>query len=157
MPTKKSGAKKDTPAPSMTLERFEEIWQSPYGKGKVPDFSQIYPHYHPNCRFHDSIQSFDGRDKFVEMCDRLEKRCSEIYMDIHDIAQNGNTFFIEWTMTMRFRKTPLTPMHGATKVTVDDDGLITLHRDYYDLWGDSLDAVPGVGKMYRWFMTTVMG
>jgi len=28
----------------MTLERLEEIWMSPYGKGKLPDHSRIYPH-----------------------------------------------------------------------------------------------------------------
>ena len=141
----------------LTLDRFQEIWGSPYGKGKKPDYSQIYPYYHPNCRFQDCIQAFEGRDTFMEMCNRLAKRCSEIYMDVHATAQNGNIFFVQWTMTMRFRKTLLTPLHGATRVTVDDAGLIIEHRDYYDLWGDSLDAVPVIGSMYRWFMRTVMG
>ena len=142
----------------MTLERLEKIWMSPYGKGKIPDYSQSYPHYHPDCRFHDSVQAFQGRDTFIQMCERLEKRCSEIYMDIHSMGQNGNNiFFVEWTMTMSFRNTPLTPIHGASRLNVDDDGLITLHRDYYDLWGDSLDAIPVMGKMYRWFMKNVMG
>ena len=142
----------------MTLERLEKIWLSPYGKGKLPDYSQIYPHYHPDCLFRDSIQAFRGRDTFIQMCERLEKRCSEIYMDINSMGKNGdNIFFVEWTMTVSFRNTPLTPIHGATRLNVDDDGLITLHRDYYDLWGDSLDAIPVMGKAYRWFMKNVMG
>ena len=142
---------------AMPLDRFLEIWKSPYGKGKKPDYSQIFPYYHPNCRFRDSIQGFEGKEKFMEMCARLTKRSSEIYMDVHNVAQNGNTFFVEWTMTMRFSRAPLTPLRGSSRINVDDDGLITEHRDYYDLWGDSLDAVPLIGKMYRWFMTTVMG
>jgi hypothetical protein len=141
----------------MTLERFREIWEIPYGQGKKPDYSRIYPYYHPDCRFQDSVQAFQGKDKFVQMCDRLQKRCSELYMDVHAMAKNGNIFFVQWTMTMRFRRTPLTPLQGATRVTVDDAGLITEQRDYYDLWGDSLDAIPVMGKMYRWFMKTVMG
>jgi len=141
----------------MTLDRLLEIWTSPYGDDPVPDYSRIYPHYHPNCRFHDSIQSFDGLDIFMEMCERLEQRCAEIRMEVHSAAQNGNVFFVEWTMTMSFRGTPMTPLYGATRLNVDDDGLITLHRDYYDLWGDTLDVIPGVGKAYRWFMKTVMG
>jgi len=142
----------------MTLERFREIWMSPYGKRKVPDYSQIHPHCHPNCRFHDSAQAFQGRDTFIQRCKRLEKRCSEICMDIHSMGQNGgNVFFVEWTMTMRFRNTPLTPIHGTSRLNVDENGLITLHRDYCDLWGDSLDAIPVMGKMYRWFMKSVMG
>ena len=141
----------------MTPDKFLEIWNSPYGADPVPDYSKIYPHYHPDCRFHDSIQSFDGRDNFMEMCERLEQRCAEIRMEVHSAAKNGNVFLIEWTMSMRFRGTPLTPLSGASRLNVDDDGLITLHRDYYDLWGDTLDVIPGVGKAFRWFMKTVMG
>lgn len=141
----------------MTLERLLEIWNSPYGHDMVPDFSKLFSHYHPNCRFQDSIQAFDGLEKFKDMCKRLEKRCSEIRLEVHGAAKNGNVFFVEWTMTVRFRGTPMTPMYGATRLNVDEEGLITLHRDYYDLWGDSLDAVPLVGRVYRWFMRTVMG
>ena len=143
--------------PALTLDRMLEIWKSPYGGGKRPDFSQIFPYYSADCRFQDSIQAFQGKDKFMEMCDRLHRRCSEIYMEVHNAAQNGNIFMFEWTMTVRFGRTPLTPMKGATRITVDDKGLITEHRDYYDLWGDSLDAVPMIGKAYRLFMKTVMG
>ena len=157
MSPKRPGTEKDPSGPALTLDRMLEIWNSPYGSGKKPDFSRIYPHYHPHCRFHDSIQAFEGKQKFVEMCDRLSRRCSEIYMDVHTAAQNGNTFFFEWTMSVRFGPAPLTPMYGATKVTVDEEGLITAHRDYYDLWGDSLDAIPVMGKIYRLFMKTVMG
>ena len=142
---------------AMTLERLLEIWNSPYGDDPVPDYSNIYPHYHPNCRFHDSIQSFDGLDTFMEMCERLEERCAEIRMEVHSAAQNGSIFLIEWTMTMSFRGTPMTPLNGASRLNVDEDGLITLHRDYYDLWGDTLDVIPVVGPAYRWFMKTVMG
>ena len=141
----------------ITIEKFLEIWNSPYGESKLPDYSKIFPHYHHNCRFHDSIQSFDGLDKFKEMCKRLEKRCKEIRMEVHAVAKNGNTFFIESTMTMKFGPAPLTPMHVNSKIVFDDNGLITLHRDYYDLWGDTFDIIPGIGKLYRWFMRTVMG
>ena len=143
----------------MTVERMLEIWMSPYGKGEKPVYSEIYPHYHPNCRFQDSVQAFQGRDIFIDMCERLMQRCAEIYMDVHNIAkaENENVFLVEWTMSMRFKMSPLTPMYGATRLTVDEDGLITMQRDYYDLWGDIFDAIPGFNKMYRWFVRTVMG
>lgn len=75
------------------------------------------------------------------------------------MGRNGdNLFFVEWTMrTMRFRNAPLTPIHGTSRLNVDQNGLITLHRDDYDLWGDSLEAIPFMGKTYRWFMKRVVG
>lgn len=141
----------------ITVEKFLEIWNSPYGKEKMPSYSNIFPYYHENCRFQDSIQSFEGLDKFKEMCKRLEKRCKEIRMEIHAVAKNGNVFLVEWTMPMKFGPAPLMSMYGASKIIFDENGLITLHRDYYDLWGDTLDVMPGIGKLYRWFMRTVMG
>ncbi len=142
---------------SMTVKKMQEIWESPYGKGKLPDFSELIPHIHPNCHFQDSIQSAQGRDKFVEICERLGKRCSELVIEVHNAGKNENVFFIEWTMSMSIMGSPMTHMKGITRLVVDDDGLITFWRDYYDLWGDTFDAIPLIGKLYRLFVQTVMG
>ena len=34
---------------------------------------------------------------------------------------------------------------------------IIKQRDYYDLWGDILDNIPRIGKMYRKFMKKKFG
>jgi len=157
MKKKPSKSGSDALAGGLTLEKVREIYEKTYGDEGKPDFSHIYPYYHPNMRFQDCIQVIEGKEKFMEMCDRLARRCSELYMDVHDIAQNGNVIFLQWTMTLRFMKTPRTPLNGVTKLTLDEDGLILEHRDHFDLWGDSFDAIPGVGKLYRLFMKKVMG
>ena len=145
----------------MTLDRLLEIWTSPYGEDKVPDYSQIYPHYHPNCRFHDSIQHFDGLDIFKEMCERLEERCNEIRMEVHSAGQNGNVFFVEWTMTMSFRGTPMTPLNGATRLNVDDDGLVqisALKKENIDKAMEMVKAIvaePEAGVTYEGKITKI--
>lgn len=156
MGEKKSGDL-GTATDGLNLDKVREIYSKTYGADGKPDFSHIYPYYHPQVRFRDSIQMIEGKEKFMEMCARLAKRCSELYMAVHDIAQSGNVIFLQWTMTLRFKKTPLTPLNGVTKLTLDDNGLIVEHRDFFDLWGDSFDAIPVVGKAYRLFMKTVMG
>ena len=60
------------------------------------------------------------------MCDRLASRCEKLHFDIHDLAQARNIIFMQWTMTMTFRKTPSTPMYGCTKLTLHEDGWISL-------------------------------
>jgi hypothetical protein len=78
-------------------------------------------------------------------------------MDIGAIAQNGNTIFMDWTMTMVFRRSPSTPIYGSTKLVLHEDGRIIAQRDYYDLWGDIFDGIPFFRGPYRGFMRKVFG
>ncbi len=108
-------------------------------------------------RFRDCIQAISGKTEFIALCERLTKRCTELRMDIKKIARNGDWIFMEWTMTMVFRRSPLTPIHGSTVLTLDAGGLIVEQRDYYDLWGDIFDNVPYFKRSYRSFMKRVFG
>lgn len=141
----------------LTPDAIREIWTKTYNTQGKPDWGNIYPYYHPDIVFHDAIQRLEGMEEFVAMCERLAKRCERLNFDIHDLAQAGNIFFMQWTMTMEFRKTPMTPMYGCTKLTLHEDGRILEQRDYYDIWGDIFAGVPGMKKLYPAFMRKVFG
>jgi limonene-1,2-epoxide hydrolase len=98
-----------------------------------------------------------GKTAFIEMCDRLTKRCKELQMNILAIAEGEDAIFMQWEMTMIFRNTPSTTLYGASKLTLDQDGRIIHQRDYYDLWGDIFPNVPLMKKLYPWFMKRVFG
>lgn len=150
-------ATESKPKEGLTLDKAREIYSRTKAPGGKIDISHIYKYYHPNMVFRDSIQVVKGRAPFIEMSERLVSRCDELLMEVHNAAQTGNVIFVEWTMSMRFQKTPFTPLHGTTRLTLDEDGLILEHRDYFDLWGDSFDAVPGFGKLYRRVMHRLFG
>jgi hypothetical protein len=38
---------------------------------------------------------------------------------------------------------------GCTRLLLDEEGRVIDHRDYFDLWGDMIDAFPRVSKVYR--------
>jgi hypothetical protein len=78
-------------------------------------------------------------------------------MEIVNIAQNDNVIMLDWVMTMMFKKYPDTPMYGATKLVLSNDGLIIHQRDYYDLWGDIFNNIPRFNKMYRNFLVKKFG
>ena len=141
----------------LTPESIVEIWSKTYNTEGKPDWSHLYPYYHPDIVFQDAVQKLEGFDRFTEMCDRLAERCERLRFDIHDIVQEGNIIFLQWTMTMMFRRTPMTPIHGASKFTLHEDGRILEQRDYYDLWGDIFDGIPGFRSAYRGFMRKVFG
>lgn len=134
-----------------------DLWSKTYNTQGKPDWSHIFPYYSDEIVFQDTIQKVVGKQAFIAMCDRLTKRCKELRMKILSIAVEANTIFMEWEMTMIFRNTPSTSLFGTTKLTLNDDGLITYQRDYYDLWGDIFANVPGMKKFYPRFMKRIFG
>jgi limonene-1,2-epoxide hydrolase len=134
-----------------------DLWSKTYNTSGKPDWSHIFPYYHEEIIFQDTIQKVVGKKDFIDMCNRLTKRCEELQMKIFSIAANENQIFMEWEMTMIFRKTPSTSLYGCTKLTIGEDGRITHQRDYYDLWGDIFVNVPVMKKAYPRFMKRVFG
>ena len=134
-----------------------ELWSRTYNTRGKPDWSHIFPYYSEDIIFEDTIQKVVGKQDFVAMCNRLTERCEELKMDITAIASNENLIFMEWEMTMIFRKNPSTTLYGCTKLTLDENGRITHQRDYYDLWGDIFSNVPTMKKLYPRFMKRVFG
>ncbi len=76
------------------------------------------------------------------MCNRLTDRCEQLNMDITDVVVEGNIAFLQWTMTMMFKKFPSTPVYGCSKLTFAEDNRILHQRDYFDLWGDIFNGIP---------------
>lgn len=126
-----------------------ELWSKTYNRDGQPDWSHIFPYYHADIVFQDSIQRVVGKVAFEEMCNRLTKRCRSLHMDLSNIMQKDNVISMEWVMTMSFKKSPDTPLYGVTRLTLNDDGYIIEQRDYYDLWGDIFNNIPHFNKFYR--------
>jgi len=141
----------------LSIEEIKELWSKTYSEEGKPDWSHIFPFYSENIVFHDSIQRIEGKVKFVEMCNRLSKRCRSLKMDIYNIVKTDNIVMMDWKMTMSFRFFPKKPIYGATRLTSDSEGMIIEQRDYYDLWGDIYDGIPGFRRIYRWFMKSFFG
>jgi limonene-1,2-epoxide hydrolase len=152
---KGSGA--DILSVELNLDTIRELWSRTYNTQGKPDWSHIYPYYHPDIVFQDSIQRIEGIEGFIALCERLTKRCKELRMEIHAAAQDGRVIFMQWTMTMMFDKFPSTPVCGSTVLTLGEDGRIVNQRDYYDLWGDIFNGIPWFRAPYRKFMRKHFG
>jgi limonene-1,2-epoxide hydrolase len=143
--------------PPLTPERLREVWSKTYNREGKPDWSHIFPYYHENIVFQDSIQRVEGMEAFKALCHRLAKRCVQLNMYILSVMGDERTIFFQWKMQMMFRRFPSSPVYGCSKLTLADDGRIIEQRDYYDLWGDIYDGIPGFRRVYRWFMHKYFG
>ena len=141
----------------LNTELVAELWSKTYNRDGQPDWSHIFPYYHQDIVFQDSIQKVVGKKDFIAMCERLTKRCRSLHMDLSNIMQKDNVISMEWIMTMSFKKSPDTPLYGVTRLTLNDDGYIIEQRDYYDLWGDIFNNIPHFNKFYRKNMKKYFG
>lgn len=141
----------------LTPERFCELWSRTYNTEGKPDWSHIFPYYHEDIVFEDSIQRINGIEEFTSMCERLTSRCKQINMEIISVAMNPKEIFFEWKMLMMFKKYPPTPVFGCTKLTLGDDNRIIYQRDYLDLWGDIFNGIPYFRRIYRKFLRRHFG
>ncbi len=139
------------------VNTIQELWTRTYNREGKPDWSHISPYYHQDIVFQDTIQRIEGKDKFIAMCNRLTKRTKQLKMELLAITQNDKVIMFDWVMTMMFQKYPNTPIYGATKLVLSEDGLIKEQRDYYDLWSDIFNNIPIFGRMYRKFLVRKFG
>ena len=144
-------------APALTETRVLELWSKTYNTDGKPDWSHLFPYYHDEIVFQDSIQRIEGKEAFIGLCNRLTDRCRQLRMDIITIASTDREIIFDWTMTMMFKRFPSTPVYGCTKLTLHEDGRIIRQRDYYDLWAISSTGFPGFKKPYRRFMSRKFG
>jgi hypothetical protein len=147
----------DTNEYRLTLEKVKDLWSKTYNTDGKPDWSHILPYYDKDVYFRDSIQEMHGMDDFKAMTERLTRRSKDLKMNIVNTIMQENIIFIEWEMTIGFKKYPNSVMYGSSRLTINEEGKIIEQRDYYDLWGDIFDNIPRFGKAYRRFMKRKFG
>jgi limonene-1,2-epoxide hydrolase len=138
-------------------ESLRDLWSRTYNSEGKPDWSHIFPYYHDDIVFEDSIQRIEGIEAFKALCDRLSSRCEQLQMHISSIIKEGNEIFFDWKMQMMFRRWPSAPIYGCSKLTLNEDGMIVNQRDYFDLWGDIFNEVPWFRRRYRKFLHRYFG
>ena len=141
----------------LTEARIRELWSRTYNTDGKPDWSHLFPYYHENIVFEDSIQKVEGIAEFTAMCNRLANRCEQLNMRILSVAKNEREIFLQWEMTMMFKKFPSTALFGCTKLTIGDDNRIVQQRDYFDIWGTILNGIPAIRRSYWKFMRRYFG
>jgi hypothetical protein len=141
----------------LTKELVLDLWSKTYNTEGKPDWSHILPYYDNSIYFKDSIQEIRGIEEFTAMTERLTRRSKDLKMNIVKAVMEENIIFIEWEMTLSFKKYPSSILYGSSRLTLNNEGKIIEQRDYYDLWGDIFDNIPRFGKAYRRFMKRKFG
>lgn len=141
----------------LTKDLVLELWSKTYNTEGQPDWSHILPFYDNDIYFRDTIQELRGIEDFTAMTERLARRSKDLKMNIVRAVMEENVIFLEWEMTIKYKKNPSSVLYGTSRLTLNNEGKIAEQRDYYDLWGDIFDNIPRFGKAYRKFMKKKFG
>ena len=141
----------------LNADTIKELWSKTYNTEGKHDWSHILQYYDDTIYVRDSVQELRGIEEFTAMTRRLTDRSKDLTMNIVRVAQQDRDIFIEWEMTIKFKKNPSSVLYGTSRVTLNEEGKIIEQRDYYDLWGDIFDNIPRFGKAYRRFMKKRFG
>jgi hypothetical protein len=96
-------------------------------------FDQTYDIYAEDVYFKDPMTEFRGRDRYRQMIGFIQTWFRNCQMEVHDIQQSANHIRSDWTLRWN---TPLPwqpriSISGWSELTLNDQGLIISHIDYW--------------------------
>ena len=124
---------------------FENL--SPASVAQLPQF------YAADARFKDPFNEVQGLAAmtgiFMHMYEALE---APHFVIIHSLV-DANQAFLTWDFKFKFKRFDthtLQTVRGGTHLQFNEQGLITLHRDYWDAAEELYEKMPLVGGLMRW-------
>ncbi len=91
--------------------------------------------YAPDATFADPIQKAAGHDAILEMYRDMQRIFPQIDASLLRRISDDRREVVEWEMTFKPKYWPTTiPLQGTTWLELDENGRITNHQDYWDLW-----------------------
>lgn len=110
--------------------------------------TDIHRYYHSSARFKDPFNTVQGRwgilDIFKHMFEALESPRFVILQQMLD----GEQAFLTWDFHFQ-RGGKSYCLHGGSYLCFGPDGLVTLHRDYWDSAEELLHKLPLIGPILR--------
>ncbi len=126
-------------------QRFRKLYNE-LNKDTLEKLSDLYD---PDTAFIDPIHTVHGLGELTEYCRNLYANVKSIQFEYHDVSYGPQIFHQDWTMTFehpKMNKGEPISVAGSTRVRVNELGLITEHRDYYDVGEMIYRNIPVVGS-----------
>ena len=98
--------------------------------------------------FIDPFNNIKGLDNFKNIFYHMFDTVEEPKFDIVDYAQNEDHIFLKWKMTFYAFKASQT-IEGMSDITLNNEGKIISHLDYWDSLNGIFIKLPFLGFLYK--------
>ncbi len=136
----------------MTIEKREDLIKSTFNSLSLNNLNILNDFYSENIEFTDPIEKINGLVYLKKYYAKIYKNVSAIHFNFHQINNQEDLFFVQWTMTLQ-----ATGLNSG--VPFDVDGLSVLkfnaqdkveyHRDYLDLGSMVYENIPVLGRAIK--------
>lgn len=126
------------------VQRFESI--SPATLDAVAEL------YALDARFKDPFNEVQGPEAIRRIFEHMFESLDEPRFMVHEAVVQGRQAFLAWDFHFHMKRFDRAAqvIRGGSHLVLDDDGRITLHRDYWDAAEELYEKLPVVGSLMRW-------
>ena len=124
---------------------FEQL--SPAG---VATIGQLYA---PQARFKDPFNEVQGVPAIEAIFAHMFKALEQPRFVVTGRVVQGQQCFLTWDFLFAFKnfeKGVTQTVRGASHLVLDAQGMVTQHRDYWDVAEELYEKLPVVGALMRW-------
>jgi hypothetical protein len=115
--------------------------------------SQLHTVYDAQATFKDPFNEVQGLPEIERIFRHMYVALDQPHFVITGQVVDGAQAFLTWEFRFRFKRfdtTTLQTVRGASHVVFNAQGLVTLHRDYWDAAEELYEKLPVVGGVMRW-------
>ncbi len=124
---------------------FENL--SPVSVAQLPQF------YAPDARFKDPFNEVQGLQAVTQVFEHMYQALETPHFVITHSLVDGDQAFLTWDFRFKFKRFDthtLQTVRGGTHVQFNAQGLISMHRDYWDAAEELYEKLPLLGGVMRW-------
>ena len=141
-----------TPTPTTIPQAVERLVQffeqlQPQDLHRLPDI------YAPDARFKDPFNEVQGLAEIERIFAHMFVALDSPHFIVTERIVQDNKCFLVWDFRFRFKRFDTQSwqtVRGGTHLAFDAQGLVTLHRDYWDAAEELYEKLPLVGGLMRW-------
>ena len=117
------------------------------------DVATIGQFYAPQARFKDPFNEVVGMPAIQGIFAHMFEALEQPRFVVTGRVVQGQQCFLTWDFLFAFKnfhKGVTQTVRGASHLVLDEQGLVNLHRDYWDAAEELYEKLPVVGALMRW-------
>ena len=114
---------------------------------------QLHTVYDAQAMFKDPFNEVQGLPEIERIFRHMYVALDQPHFVVTGQVVDGSQAFLTWEFRFRFKRfdtTTLQAVRGASHVVFNEQGLVTMHRDYWDAAEELYEKLPVLGGVMRW-------
>ncbi|WP_295553005.1 nuclear transport factor 2 family protein, partial [Limnohabitans sp. Rim8] len=115
--------------------------------------TQLNTVYDAQATFKDPFNEVQGLPEIERIFRHMYVALDQPHFVVTGQVVDGSQAFLTWEFRFRFKRfdtATLQAVRGASHVVFNEQGLVTMHRDYWDAAEELYEKLPVLGGVMRW-------